>query len=97
MVGEGSFMGTARLHELQPYKVQLPFDCGFTDQIEHLLAKIETLQAEIDSLRKVNIALQSPCENVPRITMDHEGNLILDKGDEEVDSHLPTSLALPRK
>jgi hypothetical protein len=79
------------LHERQSGKAQLSIGCCFTDQIEQLLAKMETLQAEIDSLYKVNMALQEPCGNVPRIMLDDEGNIVVDKKDAGAKFYLHSS------
>jgi hypothetical protein len=73
---------TQRVHN-----VQMPIAANFTDQVDQLMAKMETLQAEVNSLREENTRLQQG--NSLQIVTDEDGNILADQSDAGWEQYFP--------
>ncbi len=86
-----STLQNSRHQELRIYMSQLPSPQTSTIDIEQLLAKLQALQTEIETLRKINLKMQEELKKVTCVVTDADGNVLPDKSDQGWEHYFPSS------
>ncbi len=80
-------MNRRNLQTQRFHNVQMPIKATFTDQVEQLLSKMETLETEVKLLRKENTSLQQ--RNILQVVTDEDGNILADQSDAGWEHYFP--------